>query len=100
MRQTHSLSHPRHKPPQALALLKNRIRKYLKRERGKRLPDGADFWDFDCRVGLDEENATEVHAAKVVERIGALADEGAAAVYVEILAKPGVRTKRVAEDDK
>jgi hypothetical protein len=110
MRQTHSLTHARHAPPQALAAVKNTIRKYIKRERRKTLPEGVDFWDFDCKVGLDEDSAIEAHLSEVIERIGALALDGATAVFVEILVKPGVRTKRasaagtasaeIAEDDE
>jgi hypothetical protein len=94
MRQTHSLTHPKHSPPQALAAVKNKIRKYIKRERRKKLPEGVDFWDFECRVGLEEESATEAHISAVIERMDALSEQGATAVYVEILVKPGVRTKR------
>jgi len=91
MRQTHPLTHPRHKPPQAIARVKNIIRKYIKRERVKKLPEGVDYWDFDCRVGLDEDSAEEVHISGVVKRIDALSKEGAEAVYVEILVKEGHR---------
>ena len=94
MRKTIPLTHPRHKPPQALAAVKNTVRKYLKRERRKTLPAGVDYWDFDCRVGLDEASAEPAHVAELVKRIDAFAQDGAEAVYVEILAKPGVRRKR------
>ena len=94
MRQTHPLTHPRHKPPQAVARVKNIIRKYIKRERSKTLPEGVDYWDFDCRVGLDEDSAEEVHIAGVIGRIDALSKEGAPAVYVEILVKDGHRLNK------
>ncbi len=94
MRQTHPLTHPRHKPPQALARVKHTIRKYVKRERRKKLPEGVDYWDFDCRVGRDEASAEPVHISEVVKGIDALAVQGAEAVYVEILVKPGARTPR------
>jgi hypothetical protein len=91
MRQTFPFSHPRHKPAQALAALKNRIRKYLKRERRKALPDGVDFWDFDCRMGPEEAGAMPIDVAEIIQRLDALAADGSTHVYVEILAKPGHR---------
>lgn len=94
MRQTFPFSHPKHKPAQALAALKSRIRKYLKRERRKALPEGVDFWDFDCRIGSEESAAGPVHVAELITRMDALAAEGFTHVYVEILAKPGVRVAR------
>lgn len=94
MRQTHSLLSERHKPPQALAAVKNTIRKYIKRERRKKLPEGVDYWDFACKVGLTEDTATTVHLATVIEKIDGFAQSGATEVYVEILAIPGIRTKK------
>ena len=99
MRQTFPFAHPKHKPAQALAALKNRVRKYLKRERRKPLPEGVDYWDFDCRVGPQEDAAQPVHVAEVVPRMDALAAEGCSHVYVEILAKPGHRKPRAAKAD-
>ena len=95
MRQTHSLIHPKHKPPQALARVKHTIRKYIKRERRKQLPEDVDFWDFDCKVGPSEASATETHISQVIPRISAVAEAGGVEVYVEILVKPGYRKKRV-----
>ena len=100
MRQTFPFAHPSHKPPQALARLKHRIRKYIKRERRKALPDGVDYWDFDCRVGPEEDAATPAHVEEVIGRLDALAAEGSSHVYVEILAKPGHRSRRPADSSE
>jgi hypothetical protein len=70
------------------------IQKYLKRERRKDVPAGADFWDFDCRLGTDPENAQTVSLAALTEGITLLAQQGVPQFYVEIFAKPGVRTPR------
>ncbi len=94
MRQTFPFANPRHKPPQALAALKHRIRKYMKRERRKALPDGVDFWDFDCKVGADEAGAASVNVRDLIPGIDSIAQAGAEAIYIEILAKPGVRVHR------
>ncbi|MCO4748267.1 MAG: hypothetical protein KC912_25965 [Proteobacteria bacterium] len=94
MRQTFTFADSNHKPPQALAALKNRVRKYLKRERRKALPEGVDYWDFDCRVGEDEDSATVAHVAEVIGRMDTVFESGHPTVYIEILAKPGVRQPR------
>lgn len=94
MRKTFSFTDTPHKPPQAVASVKHAVRKYVKRERRKSLPEGVDYWDFDCRVGPDEESAAVEDVRDVVKRIDAIAAAGAEAVYVEILAKPGVRVRR------
>lgn len=95
MRQTFTFAESSHKPPQALAVLKNRIRKYIKRERRKALPENVDFWDFDCRVGEDEATAPVVHVAEIMNRMDQVFQAGNPKVYIEILAKPAVRMARV-----
>lgn len=99
MRKTFSFTATAHKPPQALARVKNTVRKYLKRERRKSLPEGVDFWDFDCRVGDSEESASPVNVRDLIPGIDAVAQAGSEAVYVEILAKPGVRVHRPRPED-
>ena len=79
-----------------LEATKHEIRQYIKRERRKALPEGVDFWDFDCKFGSTATDALPVHFASLTERINALAQEGGAAFYLELLAKPGRRTLRSA----
>jgi len=81
-----------------LEAVKHDIRKYFKRERNRVLPKGVDFWDFDCKVGLTADSAQVVKVSAVIEGLDALAKEGAASVYVEILSKHGVRVIRPEND--
>jgi len=70
------------------------INKYLKRERKKSLPVGADFWDFDCRFGNVEEEAREIHLAEIGKCIDTAQAQQLPSFYIEILAKPGYRIKK------
>jgi hypothetical protein len=81
-----------------LEAVKHEIRKYFKRERNRALPKEVDFWDFDCTVGLTAESAEVVKVSAVVEGLDALAKQGAASAYVEILSKHGVRVIRPEND--
>jgi hypothetical protein len=99
MRQTFPFEHPRQKPAQALAALKNKIRKYIKRERRKSVPDDVDFWDFDCRMGPTESEAAAVHVSQLIAGLDTLAAAGKSHVYVEILSKPGHRTAKTATSE-
>ena len=74
-----------------LEAVKHEIRKYFKRERNRALPKEVDFWDFDCKVGLTADTAEVVKVSAVIESLDALAKEGTASVYVEILSKHGIR---------
>lgn len=81
-------------PDRVLDAVKHEIRKYIKRERRRDLPEGADFWDFDCRFGRAKDDAEVVHLSALTARINEVAAEGGAQFYVEILARPGKRTPR------
>ena len=78
-------------PDRVLEAVKHDIRKYFKRERGRALPKGVDFWDFDCKVGLSADSAEVVRVGAVIEAVDAVAKTGATSVYVEILSKHGMR---------
>ncbi|MBB1075758.1 hypothetical protein HUU62_15205 [Rhodoferax sp. 4810] len=81
-----------------LEATKHEIRQYMKRERNKALPEGVDFWDFDCRFGLSQDAAASAHPANLTALIDAAALEGADAFYLELIAKPGVRAARPPAD--
>lgn len=94
MKKTFSFADPKHKPDRVVAMIKNDVRKYVKRERRKKLPEDADFWDFDCRVGKDADSSAKAHVEEIVPAIDTATKEGWTQIYIEILAKPGHRGLR------
>jgi Family of unknown function (DUF6172) len=96
MKKTFPLQIDGRHPDRVLDALKHELRKYLRRERRRELPAGVDYWDFDCRFGLSQDSAEPVHLAQLIGRVDEAAQGGASQVYVEILAKHGVRGVRVA----
>ena len=91
MKKTYPLSVEGKHPDRVLDAVKHDIRKYFKRERGRAVPKGVDFWDFDCKVGLTADTAEVVRVGAVIEAVDALAKSSASSVYVEILSKHGMR---------
>lgn len=85
-----------HKPARVIDSMKGDIKKYLKRERTKKLPEGTDFWDFNCRVGLDADSSKPAHVKELNTAIDELAktEPLPEAIYIEILAIEGIRRKR------
>jgi hypothetical protein len=71
--------------------VKGDIRKYVKRERRKTLPEGFTQWDFACKAGLDRDAAAACSLAEVGAGVDAVVLAGGKEVYVEILAIPGHR---------
>lgn len=97
MKKNFALHSPEKDRQRVIEAVKNEVRKYMKRERRKSLPEGVDFWDFDCTVGADQGSAKPKHPAEVIPAIDAIAAADGSEVYVEILAKPGVRAKKPAD---
>lgn len=80
--------------PRVIEAIKAEVRKYVKRERRKKVPEGVDFWDFDCKVGADKNEPAIKHVEEVIGAIDAVAAAGGPEVYVEIISKAGRRTKK------
>jgi hypothetical protein len=71
--------------------IKHEVRKYLKRERRKKLPEGVDYWDFDCRLGTSAESATPTHVKTISQIIYSTTEENPVSIYVEIRTKGAKR---------
>jgi hypothetical protein len=99
MKKTFTLTHPKIKYDRLVESVRHEIKKYIKRERGKRLPEGVDFLDFDCRFGFTEEDAEPIHYAEMSMHIDKVQAQQLKSFYVEILAKPGRRTKKPTFDE-
>ena len=96
MKKTYVLNVEGKNPSRLLDASKHDIRKYVKRERAKPLPDGVDFLDFDCKAGASQDAAVPVHYGEIMAAIDVLVTGGAQQFYVEITAKDGHRAVRPA----
>ena len=94
MKKNFKLTHPTIKAARVADAVRGDVNKYLKRERRRTLPEGVDFWDFDCKCGPTENDAPVVHVTELGTCITAAETQHLESVYVEILAKPGRRTKK------
>ncbi len=100
MRKTFSLSHEKIKTPRLVDAIKHEVKKYLKRERNKKLPEGVDFWDFDCKYGHTQELAEVIHMSSLNKSIDEAAQNELTNFYLEILVKPGYRTQKTVDDNE
>jgi len=86
MKKTFPFQVPGKDDARVLEAIKGDIRKYLKRERRKKFPEGFDLWDFNCKIGPDQATASVVSVADLIPALDKLAASGATQAYVEILA--------------
>ena len=73
-------------PDRVVEGIKHEIRKYLKRERGKKLPEEFHFWEFACRFGKSEEEASSVHQGALLTHLDTAHHEKWEQCYIEIIA--------------
>ena len=77
-----------------LEAAKHDTRKYVRREQRRELPEGVDFWDFNCRFGLTAETAEVAHLSALTGLMDVAAGEGKTGFYVEIVTCHGHRKPR------
>ena len=94
MKKEFKLTDPRKAPARQVDAVKHEISKYLARERRKPLPEGVDYWDFDCKIGADKDKAEVIHVAEINKGIDRIVGENADHFYLEVLAKPAYRKKK------
>ncbi|GAA3530948.1 DUF6172 family protein [Zobellella aerophila] len=87
MKKTIALTHPKLKPARLVDSIKYDIKKYLNRERRKTLPEGMDYWTFDCRFGASEDAAEKIYTSEINKHIDAAVAQELPEFYVEILAR-------------
>ena len=94
MKKTFQLTHPKIKLARLVEAIKYEVKKYIKRERNKKMPEDVDFWDFDCKYGPTAEDAVEIHISEINKRIDSAEEQQLESFYLEILVKPGHRMKK------
>ena len=100
MRKTFEITHEKIKPARMVDSVKHDVKKYLRRERNKQIPKGADFWDFDVKFGLTQDTAEVIKLSEINKSIDTAVEGGSTAFYIEILAKPGIRVIQESEFDE
>lgn len=93
MKKTFNLTHEKIKLPRLVDAIKHEVKKYLKRERRRTLPEDADYWDFDCRFGVDEESSEVIHVSEINKSISWAESENLDSFYLEVMAKPCSRIR-------
>jgi len=95
MKKNFQLTDTKLAPARQVDAVKHEINKYIARERRKKLTDGFDYWDFDCKIGEDAPSSKEVAVADINKSIDGFVAKDLKSFYVEILAKPARRLKKM-----
>jgi hypothetical protein len=88
MRKTFPLQMPGKADARVLDIIKHEVRKYVKRERRKLLPEGFVDWIFACKVGASPAVAEPVPLKEISAAVDRVAQGTNHEVYIEIIAAP------------
>ena len=91
MKKVFPLQVPEKVAQRVVEAVKNDVRKYVKRERRKTLPEGFTQWNFNCKAGPVRETAPVRALDELSVAIDEVANAGGAEIYIEVLAEAGHR---------
>jgi hypothetical protein len=98
MKKTIALTHPKIVTARLVESIKHDIKKYLGRERRKTLPEGTDYWTFDCQFGPSQDAAVEVYTSEINKKIDEAVEQELTEFYVEILARAATHKPKTDAD--
>ena len=74
--------------------IKHEIRKYIKREKRKELPEDVDFWKFECKFGKNDDTPVVIDFVDITKNINEAVELDCDSFYMEILSTKGIREKK------
>ncbi|MEA1915830.1 MAG: DUF6172 family protein [Campylobacterota bacterium] len=89
MKKTFLLTDGKKDPQRILESIKHDIRKYIKREKRKPLPQGSNFWKINCKFGPNKESAVEIRFEDVMKNINKASEQNMDSIYIELIAEAG-----------
>jgi phosphoenolpyruvate synthase/pyruvate phosphate dikinase len=100
MKKIFKLQENNKKPERTLEATKHEIRKYVKRERKKKLPDKETmFWDFDCRFGQNSDEAQSLAFDEIIKALDKAYEAKWPECYIEIMARAADKPVRTVADE-
>lgn len=88
MKKVFKIKQEKLKPDRAVDAIKNELRKYIKREKKKDLPNKKTmYWDFACKFGQSEELALECEFDEIILHLNSVVEKNWDECYIEVMAK-------------
>ncbi|NVJ53998.1 MAG: hypothetical protein HWD90_09895 [Campylobacteraceae bacterium] len=98
MKKTFKLKQENKHPDRVVDSIKYEVRKYIKREKRKALPEDKDFWFFDCKFAIGDDEPKVIEFADITKSIDEAAKSEADTFYLEILARAEKRPEKEEEE--
>ena len=98
MKKVFKLKEGNKNPARQLDAIKYEIRKYIRREKKKSLPEDVDFWDLKCKFGKNDEEPQSIEFIDITKNIDEASEQDCDSFYMEIIATKGYRPKAETDD--
>ncbi len=100
MKKTFLLTDAKKNPQRVLDSIKHNIRKYIKREKRKPLPEGSNFWKINCKFGQTQESAVEIRFEDMMKNINEASQLNLDSFYIELISEAGTMNFKKIESIK
>lgn len=98
MKKTFKIQVENNTPDRAVDAIKHEVRKYIKREQRKPLPEEKDLWLFDCKFAKENDEPRTIEFVDIIKSIDEARTENCATFYLEILSRAEKRApKKIVE---
>ncbi|MGB5866902.1 MAG: DUF6172 family protein [Arcobacteraceae bacterium] len=98
MKKTYQLTATNKQPARVVESIKNDIRKYIKREKRKTLPEGMNVWNIDCKFAQNENEPLVIEFQDIMKSIDEAAALNCTSVYVELVASAIKKERKIDEE--
>lgn len=97
MKKTYQLTATNKEPARVIEAIKNEIRKYIKREKRKTLPEGMNVWNIDCKFAKDDAEPETIAFVDITKSIDEAAQLNCKSIYIELLSSAIKKERKVEE---
>tara|TARA_B110000046_G_C12907419_1_gene361341 strand:+ start:293 stop:661 length:369 start_codon:yes stop_codon:yes gene_type:complete len=77
--------------------IKNDIRKYIKREKRKTLPEGMNVWNIDCKFAQNDADPVRIQFQDITKCIDEAAELDCKSIYIELLSNAIKKERKIEE---
>ncbi len=85
MKKTFLLEVENKNPDRVLDGIKKEIRKYIKREKKKKLPEDMDMWSMECKFAIGDATPNSIGFIDIMKNVDAAANSEFNTFYLEII---------------
>lgn len=100
MKKTFSFASATKNPERQADSIKHELKKYIARERRKKLPENKDYWDFACKIGTEAKTSKKIHVNEINKSISELAKGEENNFYIEVVAVAAHRKETPKTEEK